>query len=260
MNERRLLMPLFVLWTLAGLMSVLLGWDRAWLEGFLESRSIEPTHLLAQVLFAIEALGDALWLTLAALTLLSVQCRRSGLARGLIDFCYIIGIALVLEWVGVKTGWPFGQYVYSERLGAHFFGAVPWSIPLAWYVVVVGSYHMALFLVRLMPSARSLTSEKPGSVLGLCALLAVLTDVNLEPVASQIRHYWQWQSEGAITPGAVPWQNYLSWLVSTFFFAALLSRGREEARENLSQGPSTLAVSVFVLVNLFFLFIRVGSS
>ncbi|MFM8961163.1 MAG: carotenoid biosynthesis protein, partial [Actinomycetota bacterium] len=48
----------------------------------------------------------------------------------LITFFY----ALVVEQIGVRTGWPFGSYEYSGSLGYQIFG-VPLVVPFAWMMM-----------------------------------------------------------------------------------------------------------------------------
>ncbi|MEY4163741.1 MAG: hypothetical protein RLZZ79_693, partial [Actinomycetota bacterium] len=48
----------------------------------------------------------------------------------LITFTY----ALLVEQIGVRTGWPFGVYEYSGSLGYQIFG-VPLVVPFAWVMM-----------------------------------------------------------------------------------------------------------------------------
>ena len=42
--------------------------------------------------------------------------------------------ALVIESIGVKTGWPFGTYEYDPSLG-HTIAGVPYVVPFAWVMI-----------------------------------------------------------------------------------------------------------------------------
>ena len=55
----------------------------------------------------------------------------------------VIVCAYAVEWLGSQTGFPFGNYHYTENFGPTLEG-VPLTIPLAWHVVVTN----ALFVVR----------------------------------------------------------------------------------------------------------------
>lgn len=43
-----------------------------------------------------------------------------------------------VEWVGVHTHWPFGEYAYSDFFGIHLF-SVPVTLGFAWIAVVGNS-------------------------------------------------------------------------------------------------------------------------
>ena len=51
--------------------------------------------------------------------------------------------ALLVESVGVKTGWPFGTYEYDPSLG-HTIAGVPYVVPFAWVMMA----HPALIAAR----------------------------------------------------------------------------------------------------------------
>jgi uncharacterized membrane protein len=109
----------------------------------------------------------------------------------------VLAASLAVETLGVRTGFPFGVYRYSDLFGPAL-GAVPLTIPLAWHVVLTN----ALFLVRAVFPHRSRPMEA-----ALAALLGTTYDSILEPFATTVKGYWQWRG------GAVPPQNYLAWFV-----------------------------------------------
>jgi uncharacterized membrane protein len=103
-----------------------------------------------------------------------------------------------IELIGTQTGYPFGPYRYTDVLQPQVLG-VPVAIAIAWGSLV-GLWGL------LGPQGRLKRAL-------WVAIGSVATDVLLEPYATAIRGYWQWE-----TP-AIPLANYLSWGV----FAALLS-------------------------------------
>ena len=54
-----------------------------------------------------------------------------------------IVFALIVESVGVKTGWPFGTYEYDPSLG-HTIAGVPYVVPFAWVMMA----HPVLIAAR----------------------------------------------------------------------------------------------------------------
>ena len=57
-----------------------------------------------------------------------------------------VGGGLLVEAVGVRTGWPFGDYVYGDLGGT--VADVPWVIPLAWSMMAYPCLVAARTLCR----------------------------------------------------------------------------------------------------------------
>lgn len=104
---------------------------------------------------------------------------------------FLIGFSI--EVVGVKTGFPFGEYTYGSILGFKFL-EVPLTIGLNWFML---SYLFGMLAARVFTS--TITRILAASV-GMALL-----DFLLEPVAIHLG-YWTWG-------GSVPLENYLSWLL-----------------------------------------------
>lgn len=109
---------------------------------------------------------------------------------------------MALEWMGVHTGWPFGQYAYSDTLGALIWG-VPWTLGFAWIAVVTGG-----ILLSSVPSLRGWM----GKVVRAClvGVWIIILDLVLDPVA-HARGFWHWGGSGGFY--GVPWSNFVAWFV-----------------------------------------------
>jgi uncharacterized membrane protein len=154
----------------------------------------------------------------------------SGVARrwGLIVLVCAFGI----ESLGATTGFPFGNYHYTDRFGL-MFGVVPLTIPLAWHVVVTN----ALFVIRAVVPHASRLAEA-----ALAGLLCTLYDFVLEPFATTVKHYWIW------TGGTIPPLNYVAWFVLSallvrLFAPTLSSRYHLDPRPALILG---LTIAIFI--------------
>jgi uncharacterized membrane protein len=191
----------FLLWTAAGLIFTLLHISPASI-----ARWPEPEWLRDFVSFCLTT-GDPILILLAFANTHLHAARQwtPAIARrwGLI----VLVAALAVETLGAYTGFPFGNYHYTDRFGP-LLGVVPLTIPLAWHVVVTN----ALFLVRgLRPYAsRAVEATFVG-------VICTIYDFVLEPFATTIKHYWEWNG------GAIPLQNYGAWFVLSgllvWFFA-----------------------------------------
>jgi uncharacterized membrane protein len=144
----------------------------------------------------------------------SAIARRWGLI--------VLVCAFGIETLGAITGFPFGDYRYTDRFGP-VLGVVPLVIPLAWHVVATN----ALFVIRAAAPHASRLAEA-----ALAGLLCALYDFVLEPFATTVKHYWIW------TGGTIPPLNYAAWFVLSgllvrLFAPTLSSRFRFDPRPAL---------------------------
>ena len=113
----------------------------------------------------------------------------------------------LIEYAGVKTGYPFGEYLYTDKLQPQLFN-VPVAISLSWVIVVVSS-----FLIVFSENGKNLFAKVVYS-----SLIVLGLDLMLEPFAAFINQFWVWRA------GFVPIQNYVSWFVIAIIFSTLLYR------------------------------------
>ncbi len=159
--------------------------------------------------------SDAVWMLLAAVTVYLHAVASEGLPTARRQAATILLSSTVFEWIGTRTGFPFGPYAYTDNFGPRIGGVVPMAIPLAWLVVVLCGRSLTLWL---RPAAGRLETA-----VGVAAV-AVLTDLNLESVAWKVRGYWLWYP-GQASPPAPAWppvQNYVAWFVLSFVLALVL--------------------------------------
>lgn len=135
-------------------------------------------------------------------------------------------LAFFAEVIGVKTGWPFGEYAYGSTLGWKIFD-VPVIIGANWVVLVLCTASLC----------RRIENKWLASVAG--ALLMVGMDFLIEPVA--IAHdYWTW-----VLP-EVPLQNYVGWGALAFVLHRLLYFSGSSTHNELD---------VYVVAAQFFFFL-----
>lgn len=180
----------FYVWTAVGFLVVPLNLNEERLRSAITRSWI--TEAASRVLSG----SDAVWLWLGAFTTFVALGSEVSWAKARFCALGVGGTAALVEFAGVTTGIPFGEYVYSDRLGPRLFSVLPATIPAAWFIVVVNGHAVA-------PASRS----RPFWV----GLIAVVTDLSLEIVAWKIRGYWQWYPSLASKPDWPPWQNYACW-------------------------------------------------
>lgn len=142
-----------------------------------------------------------------------------------LSFLLIFVSGLMIEIVGVKTGFPFGSYYYGNSLGWKYQG-VPFIIGINW---------AALCLASAITVNQFFENNWIRIIIG--ALLPLLVDVFIEGVCDKL-DFWYWKE------GIIPMQNYLTWFICSFFFVGIFS---------YIQGDKTnLFAKYFLLIQFLF--------
>lgn len=167
----------------------------------------------------------------------------------------LVGLVVpVIGWgaerIGSTTGFPFGDYTYTDALGP-LLGGVPVVIPLAWAMMGYPAYVAA---ATIAPHARWLVP-----VLTAWSLMA--WDFFLDPMMVELGA-WQWTITTPDLPGipGIPLVNYAGWfgvgLIIGLVLMAIPARRASPAQ------PATLYLWVYassVLASAAF-FDRPGSA
>jgi putative membrane protein len=59
----------------------------------------------------------------------------------------LVAYTYAIEWVGVTTGWPYGEFAYAIELGP-MVGGIPVGLPVFFVPLVVNAYLLAVLLTR----------------------------------------------------------------------------------------------------------------
>jgi putative membrane protein len=73
--------------------------------------------------------------------------QREGWGRALRLLALVFIVSLLFETVGVATGWIYGPYHYTDKLGPKFLGLVPYLIPATWFMMSYPSFVITDWLV-----------------------------------------------------------------------------------------------------------------
>ena len=149
------------------------------------------------------------WVAWGALAL--YLSLRAG-PRWLGAFAALYLLSLSSELVGTTAGIPFGEYRYTDALGAKWLGHVPVVIPLSWFYMAIPSYALAR-------AALPERSRLAGRIL-LGSLLLLGWDLTLDPAMSHATAYWVWGEPGAYY--GMPWLNLFGWYVTGVVLMAAL--------------------------------------
>jgi uncharacterized membrane protein len=152
--------------------------------------------------------------------------------RGILIFfaiCFVVGN--IFENVGVRTGFPFGQYYFTDLMGPKLF-VVPIQLGLAY----LGMAYLSWALARLILGGMRNPLEGSRVVIlpMVAAFIMVAWDFSQDPVWSTVLHLWIWRQGGAYF--GVPVSNFFGWYLTVYVFYqlfALYLRGRSTNRDPL---------------------------
>lgn len=171
--------------------------------------------------------------------------------KPLMDRKAVFGITLlvfysyIIEFVGLKTGWPYGEFEYLVSLGPHIFG-LPLGLPLFFIPLVLNSY----ILISLIGV------EKVYNKIPATAGFVLMVDLVLDPAAVALG-LWSYSSGIYYS---VPVSNFLGWVFSGLIATVLVhfSFETESFLERIRETDFILDdlvsfVLLWGLVNLFYL-------
>ncbi len=161
--------------------------------------------------------------------------------RGILIFfaiCLVIGN--VFENVGVRTGFPFGHYYFTDLMGPKLF-----VVPIQLGVAYLGMAYLSWTLARvILGNMREVVAGTRIVTLPLiAAFIMVAWDFSQDPVWSTILHLWIWKEGGDYF--GVPVTNFLGWYLTVYVFYqlfALYLRGRPISLGPLPSNNWNLAV------------------
>jgi putative membrane protein len=159
-----------------------------------------------------------------------------GVGRTALMLGSAFGISLGCELLGVATGWMFGNYTYTDRLGAKVLGLVPLVIPIAWLMMLYPAYETAALLADRLAARLPLPywyARTAHAVLHiiLAALAMTAWDLSLDPRMVNEGN-WVWHDGGAYF--GIPLSNFLGWLITALLIYAVWrtvdARGKPDRR------------------------------
>ncbi len=157
-------------------------------------------HVIGLVLFIrSDSASDLTWMNLTLCGLL-VFLAEENWKKNVLTFLIIFSGGFLIELIGTKTGYLFGNYQYGDVLGLKL-ANVSVIIGVNWYAIVLASSN----LVRKLNAPLIFQAF-------LAALLAVLLDFVIEPIAVKYG-FWTWKND------IIPLYNYLTWFVFAFIFS-----------------------------------------
>ncbi len=153
---------------------------------------------------------DAPWAASVFLHLAGALVVINSRGRDLIGLSVAALLGFVAEIIGVRYGFIFGPYRYTDVLQPQIFD-VPLVMLSAWMVLV--SY-----------CGQMLTPLKlPGVVeMALAAVWMTAIDLVIDPLAANQLGYWRWEQSGVYY--GIPARNFIGWFAVSFLIFSVFRR------------------------------------
>jgi putative membrane protein len=152
--------------------------------------------------------------------------RRYGWRHFVMFFILTFVISWSYETISILTGFPFGHYVYTDKLGPKL-----WLVPLLIMPAYFAMGYIAWTLghVLLDRFDDRLKGAEVVLVPVLASFVMVMWDLCIDPASSTITGAWIWRDGGGYF--GVPLVNFLGWYLCVFtiylVFALYLQRSGE---------------------------------
>ena len=167
--------------------------------------------------FLALSLSIVLQVCLVLFLLLPALKRQSTLA----SLIWILAITWLAEFVGHRTGLPFGRYTYMDVLRPQV-GGVPIQVPAAWLMMLPPAWAAG---TAICARRHTINYASKWKHLAACSVVSGLAfsawDLFLDPqmVAWGV---WQWETSGIYF--GVPAINFFGWALIAFLALLGLSR------------------------------------
>jgi putative membrane protein len=144
--------------------------------------------------------GVTVGVLLQAAAVIVILASAWGWGRAALVALMVLGMGWAVEYLGSRTGVPFGRYHYTDRLQPQL-GHVPLLIPVAWLMMLPAAWAVAQYITGGYGIAFVLVS----------ALAFTAWDLFLDP---QMVGWglWVWERPGGYF--GIPWTNYAGWLLA----------------------------------------------
>jgi uncharacterized membrane protein len=131
-------------------------------------------------------------------------------------------VGTAAETLGLRYGWFFGDYRYSDRVGPKCFGPLPLFVPILWIVLPYLGTLTACTVVFLasgrFPGVPRGDGFFPATVWVILTAVAVTAvDVVAEPVAVR-EGRWFWRIGGRYY--GAPFSNFAGWFMTSLVLSA----------------------------------------
>ncbi|HEX4945719.1 MAG TPA: carotenoid biosynthesis protein [Blastocatellia bacterium] len=108
-------------------------------------------------------------------------------------------LGFIAEVLGVRYGWLFGRYTYTEVLAPSFLDT-PIVMICAWFILI-GYVKQLLLPLQYTPSIEACVGGAGMTII----------DLLIDPIAAHPFDFWNWIDQGAYY--GIPLHNFLGWFI-----------------------------------------------
>jgi uncharacterized membrane protein len=169
---------------------------------------------------------------------------------GWTNLAVFFALAFVISWsfesLSIATGFPFGNYHYTEDLGWQL-GTVPLLIMPAYF----GVCYISWLIARTLTDALDPGKSYGWPVVLVASFVMVMWDLSMDPSRATAHLTWIWHDGGAYF--GVPFVNFLGWFlcVATIFAAFDFWLSRRSGKEVTAPDWQAQAQSLGLYAGLF---------
>lgn len=166
---------------------------------------------------ALQALIPLVSILAPVLFVLLHAPRQIGWRNLAVFFVLTSVISWSYESLSIATGFPFGNYHYTDTLGPKL-GTVPLLIMPAYF----GVCYISWMIARLLSNAGGARQVSDWTVVLVAGFVMVMWDLSMDPARATVHQAWIWHDGGAYF--GVPFKNFAGWFlcVVTIFAAFTL--------------------------------------
>jgi putative membrane protein len=152
--------------------------------------------------------GMSVGVLIQGIAVLAILASAWGWRKTLTSFAIVSLLSYFAEFIGSKTGFPFGAYHYTDVLQPQL-GGVPLLIPLAWMMMLPPAWAIAR-LITNHQSTKLPTYQFTILYSLISALAFTAWDLFLDPQMVGWG-FWEWEILGQYF--GIPLINYFGWLL-----------------------------------------------
>lgn len=144
--------------------------------------------------------------------------RRLGWPTMLIFFVIAFVVSWCMESLSIATGFPFGHYHYTEKLGPKL-GTVPLLIMPAYFAMCYVSWNLAHIVLDKFDHRADAVQRFAVPV--LAAFIMVMWDLSMDPSRATLSQAWIWHHGGSYF--GVPFVNFMGWYLTVYLIFQILA-------------------------------------